>query len=158
MFFSDTSECEFKRCGSREEFIDSLKMTKHIWSKLYDELNQNPKVETSVTPMSFLTKPAATTWAHRIQGPGWVAIGDSAMTFDPLSSQGIYTALCSAEKAVDQIVTLDQREMLSAEIVNSAYIEWAESIFNTYVDERTQYYGTEQRWPESNFWACRQSC
>jgi hypothetical protein len=80
------------------------------------------------------------------------------MTFDPLSSQGIYTALCAAEKAVDQIVTLDQRGMLNAEIVNSGYIEWAENIFNTYVEERTQYYGTEQRWPERSFWARRQSC
>lgn len=158
MFFSDTNEFEFKRCGRAEEFIDSLKKTKHIWPKLNDELKQNSKVESSVTPMSFLTKPAATTWANRIQGPGWVAIGDSAMTFDPLSSQGIYTALCAAEKAVDQIVTLDQRGMLNAEIVNSGYIEWAENIFNTYVEERTQYYGTEQRWPERSFWARRQSC
>lgn len=162
MFFSDTSNYEFKRCGASEVLIDSLKKTNHIWSKLngeikpsFNNLGMSSNELSSLVPMSFLTKPAATTWSQRIQGAGWLAVGDSAMTFDPLSSQGIYTALCSAEKAVKQIEELDQNGMLRSEVENSSYIEWAEHIFDTYIEERSLYYGTEKRWNEQKFWSCR---
>lgn len=163
MFFSDTSDSEFKHFGNDDNFIDGVKRTNHIWPKLHRELSHKLGVVTNndvmparIKPLSFLTKPAATTWAHRIQGRGWIAIGDSAMTFDPLSSQGIFTALCSAEEAVKQILTLDQQGLITTDIVNSAYIEWAERTFSLYIEERTQYYGTEQRWPNGDFWVRRQ--
>lgn len=38
-------------------------------------------------------------------GPGFLAIGDAAITFDPISSQGLFHALASAESAATAITT-----------------------------------------------------
>jgi len=37
-------------------------------------------------------------------GPGWIACGDSALSFDPLSSQGIFNALACADMAATAIL------------------------------------------------------
>ncbi len=42
---------------------------------------------------------ASTSWLDRIAGPGWAATGDAAAAFDPLSSQGIVTALVMGREA-----------------------------------------------------------
>src|SRR5260370_25731377 len=46
---------------------------------------------TAIVAGSFRLSPAC--------GQGWLAVGDAAIAFDPLSSQGIMTAIYSAQKA-----------------------------------------------------------
>ena len=41
----------------------------------------------------------------RADGPGWCAVGDAAMAFDPISSMGVYTALVSAVHGVGRLRT-----------------------------------------------------
>ena len=38
-------------------------------------------------------RPASSSRRRRMVGDGWYALGDAAMTFDPICSQGIYTAM-----------------------------------------------------------------
>ena len=40
---------------------------------------------------------AASGGLNRVAGPGWVAVGDAALTFDPLSSQGIFNAIYTGD-------------------------------------------------------------
>ncbi len=167
MFFGDAGDDQFRSCGNQRFFLNSLRLTAHVWPKLESELNATGSMmgptlrscerDAIKAIAEFSTKPVSTSWSHRIQGSRWIAIGDAAMTFDPLSSQGIYTALCSAEKAVDQIQALTKRSSLGRDVRHSDYVDWAESQFSQYISERTKYYKMEQRWADRRFWLSRHS-
>ena len=79
------------------------------------------------------------------------AIGDAAMAFDPLSSQGIIKGLRQGWKA-GQIVS----KYLAGETAAIAHFSQdLEAIFSEYVTTRSGYYATEQRWADSLFWRRR---
>ena len=85
-------------------------------------------------------------------GHGWVAAGDAAVSFDPLSSQGILTALQmghGAGHALAAILTRADRQPL---------VRWAEEyarLLETHLRLRTACYELERRWPTAPFWARR---
>ena len=84
-------------------------------------------------------------------GEGWLAVGDAASTFDPLSSQGVMNALRSgihASRAIWRCLAGDSRAL-------AGYGTAVASSYNGYLDQRAAYYGVEQRWPASPFWRCR---
>ena len=75
----------------------------------------------------------------------------AAMTFDPLSSQGIYHALESgigAGRAIGDWLTGGVKPF-------DAYTEWMEGRFATYLKQRQSYYARERRWPRREFWRRR---
>ncbi len=87
-------------------------------------------------------------------GANWLAVGDAAVAYDPLSSQGIYRALQSGLRSADAI-----RRYLDGD--RAALQEYASSIeheFAEYLRLRRQYYSYVRRWPDSTFWKRRQSC
>jgi flavin-dependent dehydrogenase len=89
---------------------------------------------------------ANTSRLDSVIGADWLAVGDAAVSFDPLSSQGIITALESAIDAAEAIA--DGKLSRYAEIVTDRY--------RKYLVERAQYYAAERRWPDSEFWHRRQ--
>ena len=91
---------------------------------------------------------ANTSRLNSVVGPGWLAVGDAAVSFDPLSSQGIVTALESALEAADAIVDGGQAAM-------SRYASIASQRYRDYLVERARYYGAEHRWPDAPFWRRR---
>lgn len=42
-------------------------------------------------------------WLDPCCGPGWVAVGDAALSFDPLSAQGIFTALYTGMRGAEAV-------------------------------------------------------
>jgi flavin-dependent dehydrogenase len=79
---------------------------------------------------------------------GWLAIGDSAMAMDPLSSVGITDAIKSAVDAARMILESSASE-------NGRVSEYASRMADVHARNnrlRLQYYRMEQRWPESAFW------
>jgi flavin-dependent dehydrogenase len=87
----------------------------------------------------------------RPSGRGWLAVGDAAMAFDPLSSQGLREALASgirAGEALDYHLAGDVTAL-------DEYDRKANDVFREYSRLRAVYYGREQRWPESIFWLRR---
>jgi len=84
---------------------------------------------------------------RQVAGPGWAAIGDAALSFDPLSSQGMYNAMASAM----QLVAL----LESGDSVAERYTAQVEQIWAHYLGHRTQFYQMEQRWSEQPFWQAR---
>lgn len=87
----------------------------------------------------------------RFGGEGWVAVGDAALAFDPLSAQGILTALYTgmlAGRAID-----DELELRDG--AREAYCSRLETIRAAYLHHRAQAYVRERRWPLSPFWARR---
>ena len=87
---------------------------------------------------------AATSRLDRPVGDGWVATGDAAAAFDPLSSQGILTAVLMGREAATALDDPAGYEARYGEIV--AHFEV----------ERLATYRREERWPAAPFWARRQ--
>jgi flavin-dependent dehydrogenase len=84
-------------------------------------------------------------------GTAWVACGDTAMTFDPLSSHGITKALRGGKLAsfVAADFLLKERES------HKRYEQILHEEYAQYLQTRGEFYREEQRWPESLFWARR---
>lgn len=88
-----------------------------------------------------------------VAGESWLAVGDAAAAFDPLSSQGIVTAMESGIQAAATIQSwlAGQREALKN------YSDRLEQVFAAYLSNRNFYYSQERRWPDSVFWRRRHS-
>lgn len=82
-------------------------------------------------------------------GDDWIAVGDAASVFDPLSSQGILKALRSGTFAsyaiADRLVRADDSGL-------RRYRDHVRAEFESYLVARERYYGEERRWPASEFW------
>lgn len=84
-------------------------------------------------------------------GEGWLAVGDAAVAFDPLSSQGILNALVTGRAggaAVDARLRGEATPM-------ATYERMTGSVWSTYQANRARAYALERRWPEAAFWARR---
>lgn len=100
-----------------------------------------------------LRAPAHSAHLDRVHGDGWIAAGDAAVAFDPLSSQGILTALYTglgAGRAVD------------------AHLRGTPGALDDYTAEVTAAraahrhahrtaHAQETRWPDRPFWARRRT-
>jgi flavin-dependent dehydrogenase len=84
-------------------------------------------------------------------GKNWIAIGDAAMAFDPLSSQGIYKAVKSGINAAELI-----NDYFNGDADGLAvYSNTINAAFEKYLQQRKIYYADEKRWPGSLFWKRR---
>jgi len=85
-------------------------------------------------------------------GPGWLAVGDAASLFDPLSAQGILKGLRSGVFASYAIADLLEKEDDSG---LARYDRFVRDEHAGYLRVRARYYAEETRWPESAFWSRR---
>jgi flavin-dependent dehydrogenase len=84
-------------------------------------------------------------------GPGWMAVGDAALSFDPLSSQGLLNALftgLAAAAAADRFLSGDEQAV-------RRYSQTLEGIHSAYRHHLRHYYQAETRWPCAPFWQRR---
>ena len=84
-------------------------------------------------------------------GKQWLAVGDAALSFDPLSSQGIANALYTGIQA-GQAITAALNGNPAAP---TAYARHLGDIYQAYLQNRQYYYGLENRWAERPFWRRR---
>ncbi len=94
---------------------------------------------------------ANTAKLDHVFGDGWMAAGDAALSFDPLSSQGICHALESGILGGQAIA----RHLAGDETALPQYADSLEETYREYLRSRARYYSREQRWPESLFWQRR---
>jgi flavin-dependent dehydrogenase len=86
-------------------------------------------------------------------GDGWLAVGDAALSFDPLSSQGLFNALytgLAAAEAADRHLSGDGDAVRS-------YQATLVSVHDAYRTHLRAWYGLERRWAERPFWERRLS-
>ena len=86
-----------------------------------------------------------------VAGERWIAVGDAALALDPLSSQGILTALYSgmlAARAIDAHLSGDAGALRS-------YPARLAAIAAEYRITRRAYYAMERRWSDRPFWRRR---
>jgi flavin-dependent dehydrogenase len=84
-------------------------------------------------------------------GNGWLAVGDSASCYDPLSGRGVSKALRQASSAANTINACLRGQTDSM----SLYAMQVRLEFDEYVRQRRLYYATERRWSEYAFWKAR---
>ena len=97
------------------------------------------------------THPAFSHRLERVTGDGWVAVGDAASTFDPLSSLGIQKGLRLGIMASYAIG--DWFAGLSEGLEKyETMVAWE---FESYLTTRSEYYRRERRWETSPFWQRR---
>lgn len=89
---------------------------------------------------------------RHVAGGSWLAAGDSAAAYDPLSSQGIVTALSTGLDAAAAI----QSQLDGDSDPLREYGRRLSESFAAYVLHRAAYYRIEKRWPDSPFWSRRQ--
>lgn len=90
---------------------------------------------------------------RQVHGDGWLAVGDAAMAFDPLSSQGIMTAIYSAEKAA----AAAYHALRGRADALPRYAAILDSVSAGYLHGRGAAYAAERRWPHEPFWQRRLS-
>jgi flavin-dependent dehydrogenase len=95
---------------------------------------------------------AESSFLDHIVGDCWIAAGDAAAAFDPLSSQGITAAVSSGLSAAQTAVAWFNGD----EEAPLAFARRARGEYARYLTNRSVYYSMEQRWPESDFWKMRQ--
>jgi flavin-dependent dehydrogenase len=84
-------------------------------------------------------------------GRGWLAVGDAAAAFDPLSAQGLMNALftgLAAAQATHCYLNGDNGAL-------SAYAEIVDHVTRSYRNSLALWYGLENRWAHNLFWKRR---
>jgi flavin-dependent dehydrogenase len=100
----------------------------------------------------LVVRSAASRRLEPAAGADWLAVGDSASRFDPLSSQGIVKALRSGtfgSYAIGDLLTRGDNSALER------YRRYVSEEFESCAETRTKYYREERRWPLSEFWRRR---
>ena len=87
-----------------------------------------------------------------VVGEGWVAAGDAAAAFDPISALGIGFSLRSGMEAARVAVAATENDAVPA----TAYADSLALIYGDYRQRLRGIYQLERRWPENPFWARRQ--
>jgi flavin-dependent dehydrogenase len=83
-------------------------------------------------------------------GEGWVAAGDAAQSYDPLSGTGILSALTTGQQAASALSRDGRRT--SALL---AYCSSMEARWNRFLQHRRHFYAMERRFGSSSFWKTR---
>lgn len=120
---------------------------------LHNAPHTNERVATSTWSQNSRTFAANSYFHRRSSGRNWMAIGDLAFTFDPLSSTGIVKAIQSGIDAADAIAQLLQGD----DVLLREYTGNTAVTFSRYLKDLQGYYNVEKRWPNSPFWRRRRS-
>lgn len=141
MCMSDVDIVKKRRLNSSAEWFAKLQETRHTKDRVrHAEPLDAPSVQAA--------------YSHRLEkmtGDAWLAVGDAATTFDPLSSLGIFKGLRSGIMASYAIGDYFEG--------SSSGLEKYEAIlareFEEYLVTRADFYGQERRWENSPFWRRR---
>jgi flavin-dependent dehydrogenase len=133
------------RVDQSRQWLSALLQTRHTARRLHG---------CRLLPGPLLVRTAPSYRLDPVGGARWLAVGDAACAFDPLTSQGIYKALSDALAASDVVVAW----LASGEDTTAAYCTSVRERFDQYTANRNYLYQLERRWPQSPFWQRRQGC
>jgi len=143
-FVTDASVLRERAWRAADDWIGLSADVPHTSARIAGRISRGA----SLPPRLF---PAASQRLDPCAGDGWLAVGDAATTFDPLSARGVTSALrggLNASIAIGRYLAGDARALAwCAAVVAADYDE--------YLDQRAASYAMEQRWPGSPFWRSR---
>ncbi|WP_196893324.1 NAD(P)/FAD-dependent oxidoreductase [Aureivirga marina] len=120
-----------------------LKLAKEmsIFSKFFAE---NEKIN-----FELKTFYAASFCLEKASGENWLAIGDAASSYDPLTSLGIEKSIVTAIFAAEMLLELSKNTIQDV----MGFDKMIQQEFQKYLKFRNYYYQKEQRWKDSLFWS-----
>jgi len=137
---TDRATLRERRLADPETFNAALRQTRHVAPFLArGPTSGTPKLNIAIAPSAILS---------RVTGPGWLAVGDAACSYDPLTSQGVIKALLDGETAGQAIAA--HRGGDDASLL--AYQDRLFAGFSRYLELRRHLYGLERRWRDAPFW------
>jgi flavin-dependent dehydrogenase len=83
-------------------------------------------------------------------GPGWFAVGDAVLAFDPIAGQGLFNALRTGLAAAEAILATRTPDA-------TAYVAELARVTAIYSERRQALYWAEERWPEQTFWRAQRA-
>jgi flavin-dependent dehydrogenase len=133
-------------------FAKNVRANPNFWQ---DELAKTADIRERIQSHSLQSSPIVVpAFSSRLSlaaGSNWLAVGDAAAAYDPLSSQGICNALTSAQRAAHVI-----GKYLSGDAAAlNDYTQSIDGAYAKYLRLREQYYSNERRWLDSAFWKRR---
>ena len=96
---------------------------------------------------------AASVVRRPVAGLDWMAIGDAAFAFDPLSGQGVFKSIDTGVRCGSIIARYFDGDLSAM----AEYETWVNEAYLSYLSTRAQFYSSVARWPESRFWKRRAS-
>lgn len=142
-FYTDADLPAARAVSKRDGLLERSGIVKEL-SALLAEVGFAPESKSSVTAAhSAMLEPST----H----DSWLAVGDAAISFDPLSSQGLLNALFTGLAAAEAADRYLQGDALSL----SGYRQIIQGIGDAYRHHLASSYATEKRWPEAPFWRRR---
>ena len=128
-----------------ESWLRLLEQTEHLAQRVARygyQLEREPRIVSANS--SRLTS---------VIGADWLAAGDAALAYDPLSSQGILAALETGTQAAQTV----RAHLNGQPDALESYAQQLEERWAHYTANLSFYYGQERRWPHSPFWQRRRS-
>jgi flavin-dependent dehydrogenase len=116
----------------------ALRETRHV-SQIFSELSID-----QLRPLD-----ASGGCLDQVAGDRWIACGDAALSFDPLSSQGILSALYGGMKAGLAVATALSGDLSSV----ASYVSRLKEIRRSCLAHLEQAYKSETRWRSESFWS-----
>ncbi len=135
--------------GTRPEVAKSLQLSKA--SRWASALSASKVIAPKLAKAKFRPDSLGVTASqsyrvNRATGKNWLAVGDAASAFDPLSSAGIYKALLTARLAAKAITASSRVKGLET------YQQQLDNDYEQYLVHRQEMYEQEDRWPNAFFW------
>ena len=135
--------------------LDVLRSEGQPFSSLWwREMKRTRLIRTHVTGDRLLDLkvfPADSFIMDRVSGAQWITVGDAATTCDPLSSNGIISALETGIAAAERIVS----SRLGGGLQSAAYDDGITHRFEHFLKGHAYFYGAVAQWPHSRFWTNR---
>jgi flavin-dependent dehydrogenase len=127
----------------RNKLLEYAKKANEL-STILSEAGFTPGPETGASPANGASlKPPV--------GNGWLAIGDAAISFDPISSQGLLNALFTGLAAAETV----HRQLEGELTAIFEYQQFIQNIRDAYLRHVKLYYALEKRWISAPFWQRR---
>ena len=119
-----------------------LQKTRHIKNIIQPTDQELVKMKLMPSGTSHLVQP---------YGKNWLAVGDAAFSYDPISSYGITSALATGFYGAHAIAG----KLANEDDAFLAYRYILENGSSAYLQNLTHQYTTEKRWPNSYYWQNR---
>jgi hypothetical protein len=92
--------------------------------------------------------------ARQFAGERFLLLGDAGLFIDPLSSEGVQTAMAAAIAGAVVINTILSHPAAAASAL-TFYRDAQNHAYSTHYRQSAEYYNQERRWPDSIFWRKR---
>lgn len=126
----------------RDAWLDALAETRHL----------RPWLGSAAPDGEPVLCAAQASRLDRCIGERWLAVGDAAAHFDPLSGQGLVQALRGGIAAAFAIADA----FAGRKGALARYQAVIDAEVNAFLPARDHFYGLERRWPREEFWRRRQ--